>query len=73
MGEMRDVWYNMRIENQVIASDNQIVVVSHEEIAKKGYGLSAGQYFKGAVMSGVDAKVASAVSVRGRNMHEYGN
>ena len=29
--------------------------------------------YKGAVMSGVDAKVASAVSGRGRNMHEYGN
>ena len=29
--------------------------------------------YKGAVMSGVDAKVASAVSGRGRDMHEYGN
>ena len=29
--------------------------------------------YKGAVMSGVDARVASAVSGRGRDMHEYGN
>ena len=29
--------------------------------------------YKGAVMSGVDAQVASAVSGRGRDIHEYGN
>ncbi|MBQ3746572.1 MAG: hypothetical protein II863_04095 [Kiritimatiellae bacterium] len=34
MGEMRDVWYNMRIENQMIASDNQIVVYQPNETVR---------------------------------------
>ena len=34
MGEMRDVWYNMRIENQMIASDNQIAVYQPNEAVR---------------------------------------
>ena len=34
MGERRDVWYNMRIENQMIASDNQIVVYQPNETVR---------------------------------------
>ena len=34
MGERRDVWYNMRIENQMIANGNQIVVYQPNETVR---------------------------------------